>query len=452
MGDLFGTNGVRGRINREITVDVVLRLSKAIGTVLGPGKIAISRDAREGGEMFLDAVISGLLSTGCSVIDIGPGPIPGLQFTVPRLGVDGGVMVTASHNPPEFSGIKVIGADGIEISRAKEEEIEAAYFNEEFTVAEWNEIKSVSREDDAIRYYVDAIKSHVNVDAIEKANLKVIVDGANSVGSLVTPLLLRELGCHVVSLNSQLDGNFPGRDPEPIPKNLSSLSHAVKATKANLGVAHDGDADRATFVDEDGTILWGDQSFAIVAKRVLSKHDGATLVTPVSSGRLIEDVAKEAGAQIEWTRVGSIIVSHRLKDLGAELGGEENGGIFYPPHQPVRDGAMTAAQIIEIMATEGKSLSELADELPTYHSSKTKVPVPEEKKDSILGELLEMTEGMARITLDGVKLQFEDGWILMRPSGTEPLWRCFAESKTRERAEELSARGVELIRTAIERS
>ncbi|MFX1263142.1 MAG: phosphoglucosamine mutase, partial [Promethearchaeota archaeon] len=280
-------------------------------------------------------------------------------------------------------------------------------------------------------------------------NLVVVVDGANSVGSLVTPFLLREIGCKVISLNAQLDGSFPGRNPEPIPENLVELSKTVMSLGADIGIAHDGDADRATFVDETGRILWGDQSFAIVASRVLSKKEGSTLVTPVSSGRLIEDVAKQAGAKIDWTVVGSVVVSHRLEETGAELGGEENGGVFYPPHQPVRDGAMTAALVLEAMAVEGKKLSELVAELPKYFSTKIKVPVPAEKKDALLDVLVELTEGQDRITIDGVKLLFDDGWILTRPSGTEPLWRCFTEASTQERADELANEGRLLIKRAM---
>ncbi|RLI60852.1 MAG: phosphoglucosamine mutase [Candidatus Thorarchaeota archaeon] len=450
MGQLFGTNGVRGVINEGLTPELVMNLGRAIGTILGPGRIAVARDARKGGEMFSRAVIAGLLSTGCSVVDIGLAPTPCLQFMVPRLNCVAGVMITGSHNPPEFNGIKVMGSNGIEVKRETEAEIEKAYSSGQFRVVGWDEIGEVHRDDTAIRTYIDAIKSHVDVDIIRQRRLRVVVDGANSVGSLVTPILLRELGCEVVSINCQLDGSFPGRMPEPIPANLETLSQAVRSLGADLGVAHDGDADRATFVDEHGNVLWGDQSFAIIAARVLSRAPNSVLVTPVSSGRLIEDVARQAGARIEWTEVGSVVVSHRVVEIGASLGGEENGGVFYPPHQAVRDGAMTAAQMVEIMAIEKKALSQLVSELPVYFSAKTKVRVPPEKKMGILQNLLKMTEGEERVTLDGVKVFRDDGWVLMRPSGTEPLWRCFAEAKTREEADRLCQLGVELIQKAVE--
>jgi phosphomannomutase/phosphoglucomutase len=187
----------------------------------------------------------------------------------------------------------------------------------------------------------------------------------------------------------------------------------------------------------------------IVAARVLARKKGSTLVTPVSSGRLIEDIVRSAGAKIDWTVVGSVVVSHRLVETGAELGGEENGGVFYPPHQSVRDGAMTAAQVIEIMSVENKKLSELVAELPTYFNAKIKVPVPGHKKSPLLDVLLALTEEQERITIDGLKLMYDDGWILIRPSGTEPLYRCFSEAATQEGADRLAKRGEELIKEAL---
>jgi phosphomannomutase/phosphoglucomutase len=445
---MFGTNGVRGIINKEITVELALNLGRATGTLLGPGTIALARDSRMGGEMFTQAVISGLTSTGCSVVTLGPVPTPTLQYMIPRLGCVAGVMITASHNPPHFNGIKVIGSNGIEATRETESLIEKVYDSHEFKTADWDKIGEVRSNTSAIDVYLEGIKSLVDNEKVKEKHLKVIVDGANSVGSLVTPRLLRELGCKVVSLNSQLDGSFPGRNPEPIPENLKDLSAAVTSMGADLGIAHDGDADRATFVDETGRVLWGDQSFALIASRVLAKKRGSTLVTPVSSGRLIEDVARKAGAKIDWTEVGSVVVSHRIEEIGAELGGEENGGVFYPEHQPVRDGAMTASQIVEMMASENKTLSQLVSELPTYFNTKVKVPVPQEKKESLLDALLDLSKDMNRITIDGVKIIRDEGWILIRPSGTEPLYRCFAEGKTQETADRLSEEGVELIERA----
>ena len=449
---LFGTNGVRGVINDTMTVDLVLNLGKAIGTVIGPGKVVVGRDARKGGEMFSRAAISGLLSTGCSVIDIGPAPTPTLQFVVPRLDCIAGIIVTASHNPAEFNGIKVMGDNGIEVSRETEREIESVLKSGSYTVADWQNIKSVTSEKTAVRQHIDGIMSHIDTEAIKGRNLTVIVDSANSVGALVTPTLMRELGCKVVSLNSQLDGSFPGRPPEPSPENVAELLRTVKSVGADIGIAHDGDADRATFVDENGTVVSGDQSLAIIASRILSIKRGSILVTPVSSGKLIEDIVEKAGGKIDWTVVGSVDVSHRVDAIGADLGGEENGGVFYPPHQSVRDGSMTSALLVDIMIKEGKSLSELVQELPVYYTTKRKMKIPAEKMEILMTTLLDMTKDQNRITIDGIKIIRDTGWILIRPSGTEPIYRCFAEGPTQEQSDMLCDEGMLLIKNALTQS
>ena len=444
---MFGTNGVRGVINETMTVDLVLKLGKAIGTTIGPGKIVVGRDARNGGEMFSKSVIAGLLSTGCSIVNIGYVPTPTLQYVVPRMDASGGVVITASHNPAEFNGIKVMGSNGIEISRETETKIESVFFSNSFTVSAWDNLASVTHDKTAIDQHIAGIKSHIDTKVIQKRRLIVVIDSANSVGGLVTPKLMRDLGCKVISLNSQLDGSFPGRSPEPTPENVIELRKTVKSVGADLGIAHDGDADRATFVDESGNIVSGDHSLSIIAKRILKK--GSTLVTPISSGKLIEDTVEQAGAKIDWTVVGSVDVSHRVEEINAELGGEENGGVFYPPLQSVRDGPMTSALIVEIMSKEGKKLSELISELPTYYTEKQKLKIPAEKMSSMKEKLLVFTKDEERITIDGIKLFYDDGWILIRPSGTEPLYRIFAEGKTVDNAKKLAKIGVDLIERAL---
>ncbi|MFW9844004.1 MAG: phosphoglucosamine mutase [Candidatus Thorarchaeota archaeon] len=446
---LFGTNGVRGVINDTMTVDLILKLGKAIGTTIGPGKIVVGRDARNGGEMFLKSVTAGLLSTGCSVVNIGPVPTPTLQYVIPRLEASGGAVITASHNPPKFNGIKVMGSNGIEISRETETRIESTFFSEKFTVADWDNLASTTYDMTAVNQHIAGIKSHIDTKTIQKRNLVVVIDSANSVGGLVTPKLMRDLGCKVISLNSQLDGSFPGRSPEPTPENVIELRKTVKSVGADIGIAHDGDADRATFVDETGNIVSGDHSLAIIAKRILKEKKGSTLVTPISSGKLIEDIVEQTGAQIDWTAVGSVDVSHRVEEIDAELGGEENGGVFYPPLQSVRDGPMTSALIVEIMSSEGKKLSELVSELPIYHTEKQKLKIPVEKMGSMMEKLLDFTKDEKRITIDGIKLFYDEGWILIRPSGTEPLYRIFAEGKTIDSAKELAEIGTDLVERAM---
>jgi phosphomannomutase/phosphoglucomutase len=397
--------------------------------------LLVGHDARTSGPMFAKAVIAGLTATGCNVFFARMASTPALQYAVKNHCMDGGVIITASHNPPEYNGIKVIWNDGIEISHEQETEIENIYFEKKTEFAEWNKLGTKHELAVVNDEYVEAVKKQVDVPKIAERKYHVVVDAANSVGGLATPQLLREIGCKVTTINANVDGTFPGRMPEPRPENLQDMSAIVKAVGADLGVAFDGDADRSIFVGENGEIYWGDKTFAVVEKQFLMENPNAKIVTPVSSSTLVKDVAEAYKGKIVWTKVGSVTVSQTMKEVKAKLGGEENGGVFYGPHQAVRDGAMTTALILGIMAETGKKLSELIAEQPQYFIEKGKVACAEDKKEKIHKKLLEQVKGANISTIDGVKIWFEDkSAILVRPSGTEPTYRLYAEAKTREKA------------------
>ncbi len=432
---LFGTNGIRGLANKELTPEIALKAATAIGTFFKRGRIIVGYDARTSGPMLTKAVTSGLTSTGCDVYSVGMVPTPTLQFSVRKHAVDGAVMVTASHNPPEYNGIKVMWTDGIEISHEQETEIERIFFDEEVKLAEWQNLGQTRELPGVADEYVDSIKKHVDIEQIRRKNYHVVIDAANSVGALVSPPLLRELGCKTTTMNANIDGTFPGRPPEPRPENLMDLSRVVKSVNADMGVAYDGDADRSIFVDETGEIHMGDKSFALVEKYFLQENPDERIVTPVSSSTLIQDIADAYHCEIVWTRVGSVTVAQKMKELKAKLGGEENGGIFYGPHQPVRDGAMSTALILNIMAKSGEKLSTLISGLPKYFLEKSKIECPEPLKDEVLKELLASVKDFKTNTIDGIKIWFKDqSAILIRPSGTEPIYRLYAEAKTQEKA------------------
>ena len=435
---LFGTNGIRGVVNQELTPQMAINVGSAIGTFFGKKNLLLGHDARTSGPMFSKGVISGLTATGCNVYFAGMAPTPALQFAIKNHSFDGGVIITASHNPPEYNGIKVIWSDGIETSHEQETEIENIYFNEKVKFAEWNKLGATHELPGVNEEYVEAIKKHVNLPKIAEKHFHVVIDAANSVGGLTAPILMRDLGCKITSMNANIDGTFPGRMPEPRPENLEELSRTVKALNADLGVAFDGDADRSIFVDETGQIHMGDKTFAVVEKQFLIKNPNSKIVTPVSSSTLIKDVADAYKGEIVWTKVGSVTVSQKMKEIEAKLGGEENGGVFYGPHQAVRDGAMTTALILNIMAETGEKLSKLVAEQPQYFLEKGKVECPEDKKQKLLEKLLDQVKGMNVNTLDGAKIWFEDkSAILLRPSGTEPAFRMYAEAKNQERATNL---------------
>jgi len=432
---LFGTNGIRGVANKELTPEMAVKVGSAIGTFFKKKNLLLGHDARTSSPMFARAVIAGLTATGCNVFFAGMAPTPALQYAVKNHCMDGGVIITASHNPPHYNGIKVIWNDGIEISHEQEIKIENIYFENRQVLAEWNELGAKHELSGVNDEYIKATKKHVDTAKIAKKHYHVVVDAANSVGALAAPQLLRELGCKVTSVNANIDGTFPGRPPEPRPENLKEIAVTVKAVGADLGVAFDGDADRAIFIDENGEIYWGDKTFALIEKYFLRENPHAKIVTPVSSSTLIKDIADANKGEIVWTKVGSVTVSQTMKKLKAKLGGEENGGVFYGPHQSVRDGAMTTALILNIMAETGEKLSKLISEQPQYSLEKGKVECPEDKKEKVLEKLLEQVKGSNISTIDGVKIWFEDkSAILVRPSGTEPIYRLYAEAKNQEKA------------------
>ena len=432
---LFGTNGIRGTANKELTPEKTTKIATAIGTFFNKKNLLLGYDARTSGPMLAKATTAGLTATGCNVYFAEMAPTPALQYAVKNHRMDGAVIITASHNPPEYNGIKVIWNDGIEISHQQETKIEHIYFEDKPVLANWDKIGAEHEFAVANNEYVEAVKKHVNVPEIAQKHYHIVVDAANSVGSLAAPRLLRELGCKVTSINANIDGTFPGRMPEPRPENLQELATAVKAVKADFGVAFDGDADRSIFVGENGEVYWGDKTFAVIEKHFLMENPNEKIVTPVSSSTLVEDVAEAFKGELVWTKVGSVTVSQTMKKVKAKLGGEENGGVFYGPHQAVRDGAMTTALILGIMAKTGEKLSELIAEQPKYFLEKGKVACPEEKKEKVLEELVERVKGANVSTIDGVKIWFEDkSAILMRPSGTEPVYRLYAEAKSHEKA------------------
>lgn len=449
MTRLFGTNGIRGVVGQDMTADLAVRVGRAIGTHFDGGTVALARDPRLSGPMLARAVAAGLMASGLEVVDLGMVPTPCAQYYVhTHVGLKGGVVITASHNPREFNGIKALDAQGMEMAREEEEAIEAIYFEERYRAADWSSVGDLRSDPSATDAYLRGILSHVDVDAIRKRKLTVVADPANGAGCVTTPYLLRTLGCRVLTINGQPDGAFPGRLPEPTVDHLGDLMRMVVEAKADLGVAHDGDADRAIFIDDTGAFLYGDKSLALLARSELAAR-GGTVVTPVSTSSVLEDVVREAGGHLVRTRVGSPIVARTMLAQGAVFGGEENGGILFPAHQFCRDGGMTLAKMLELVAKSGQPLSTLVASLPQYHLQKRAVEVPVDRREATLEALVGLVKDREPDTIDGVKIYAADGWFLVRPSGTEPLFRIYAEARTPERAKALAEEGADLVRRAL---
>lgn len=440
---LFGTFGVRRRANEVLTPEFASKLAAAYGTLV-KGKVAVGGDTRTSTPMIKHAVISGLLSSGCAVMDLGILPTPAVQYAVRNYCV-GGVIITASHNPPHDNGIKFVDTDGIGIPDDMEEKIEDMFFDENPERVSWDNIKEVETNSNIIDEYIDSVIGRVDGEAIKKANLKVVVDCGSGAACFTTPYLLRRLGCQVTTMNCQPDGFFPGRNPEPTEDNLKDLINAVKNLGADLGIAHDGDADRTICIDENGDFVFGDKTFALVEKAMLKENGGGLIVTTVATSSAIYDIAEEYNGEVTATRVGDLLVARELKDKNGLFGGEENGGLIFPDFVYGRDAALTTAKIVEIISNENKPLSELIEELPSYRSEKKKVECPDELKSEVMGKIAEATREFEVDTKDGVKIFTEEGWVIIRPSGTEPIFRCFAEAKNEEDAKKMAEWGISLV-------
>lgn len=443
---LFGTNGVRGIANEYINPELAVNLARSLGTYMGSkGTVAIGCDTRISGQMLKSAAIAGALSTGLNVIDVGPVPTPSIQYYV-RDFADAGIVITASHNPREYNGIKLIAGDGSEFPRDGEREIEKIYYSGKFSTVSWEKTGSFKTDSGVNEYYIRNVIDSVDAETIRSRKFKIVADTGCGAGSLTLPFLLRELGCEVLTLGAQPDGTFPWRNPEPTPEALSELSELVKMTGADMGAAHDGDADRIVFMDENGKFVNEEVLLAMMAKYMLEREKGP-IVTPVSSSQRMADVAKDAGVELHWTAVGSINVARKMMEVNAIFGGEGNGGLIFPKHQYCRDGAMACAKILEILAG-GKNLSELANSVPEYFNAKTKVPSIDTQATMERVKLEASGLGLKIDTIDGIKIWYEDGWVLIRPSGTEPIFRIFAEAKKQDRAEELMQEGLKMVTKA----
>ncbi len=430
---LFGTNGVRGVVNTEgMDCEFAMRLGLAIGTCMA-GPVMVGTDARTSNDMLRTACSAGLMAAGCDVLDCGMVPTPTLQYAVKTNDVAGGVMITASHNPPEFNGIKCIDPDGTEMARANEERIEAVFHSRDFRRAEWAKIGRTRPYATAVDEYIEAIIALLDVETIRKADLRVAVDCSNGAASAVTPRLLERLGVRYVTLNADPNGAFPGHNSEPTPDNTKDIVDLVRAGGFDLGFVHDGDADRTIFVDDRGRYMYGDRSLALVAHYACLERTGGLVVTSVGSSMCVEDAVRLAGGTVEYTMVGSPIVARAMIEKGAVFGGEENGGLIFPELQHCRDGAMSGAKVLEIVAKHGR-LSDLLDRIPSYSQYKTKTACPDDRKQDVMDSLAGSAKGDRVDRTDGVKIFSGKSWVLVRPSGTEPIFRVFSEAQTPEEA------------------
>ena len=443
MSNLFGINGVRGIVNVDLTSDVALRLGRAIGRYYN-GSVAIASDTRATADMIRNAVISGLLAEGCNVFNLGIIPIPALQYYVKTHDdIVGGVMITASHNTVEYNGVKCISSNGDELGEAGKNKIEENYDSE--VPSHSKKIGNVTIITRAGEEYTNAVVENSNHVDIKRAKLRVVVDCANGAASYTTPTLLQKLGVYTVTLNANPQGDYPGRPSEPTEENLSDVIALIKAVGADLGVAHDLDGDRVAFITNEGRFIPGDVALALMSRFILRKKKGK-VVTPVTTSSLVEEIVKGNGGDIVYTAVGSPIVARKMREEGAVFGGEETGGMIFPQFQYCRDPALAIAKMLECIISDG-SIQEQVDKLPVYYMEKRDIPCPKDKKEALVDHIIENCSDGDIDIIDGVKVYFEDGWVVARPSGTENKFRFFSESKESDIA---IARADEFEKDAID--
>jgi len=448
MAKLFGTNGVRGVFGEDLTLDFISRITLSVASFFKKGPILVGYDGRESSVAISKIVTAALSSMGLDSAICGLVPTPCLQFATRQLGYNGGIMITASHNPPQYNGLKVIANDGIEISRDSELLVEQFYFTKKWRTAK--KFGSITKESNAINTYLSGIKKRVNVSKIRLQKLKIVLDLGNGAQAVTAPTLCKELGCETVLINEKIDGNFSGRGSEPTPQNLDKLSDMIIKSKADLGIAFDGDGDRSIFCDESGKILTGDRSALLLSKYIIKKQPKSKIVTSVNSTSVIEKIAAESESQVLRTRVGSVEVSRKMVEENAIIGFEENGGFMYGKHNQVRDGSMTMAILLDLLASGKNSLSQEMDALPPSFTTKGKIECSRDDFKKIVKIL--KTEPYKKNLTDGIKLSLDDSsWIMVRLSGTEPIARIYAESSSQSKLDDIFAKYLQKVKAALDR-
>jgi len=449
VAKFFGTNGIRGVFSEDFTLEFVHDMTLAIGTYFGKGPILIGYDGRESSPVICKVVSSALNSIGIDCNVAGIVPTPCLEYAVKSLGYAGGLMITASHNPSQYNGIKPCASDGVEISREDELIIEDIYLQKNWLKKpdSWG---ITGDENNAIETYLKGIVSHIDSKLIESKNFKVVLDLGNGAQAVSAPNFCELLGCETFLVNPNIDGAFPGRGSEPTPQNLSELAKTVRENNADVGIAFDGDGDRSIFCDNNGDILTGDKSALVLTQHILKKNPNSLVVTCLNSGSNIEVLAEKFDSKVIRTKVGSVEVSRKMVTTSALIGFEENGGYMYGRHNQVRDGCMTLALMLDLLATSGKTLSDEINSLPPSFTTKDKVACSAENVPKLISSLKE--EFPNSDTLDGIKISTDSkNWVMIRPSGTEPIVRVYAEAESQEKLNTLMSKYLEKVDSIISR-
>jgi phosphoglucosamine mutase len=449
MTKLFGSSGVRGLVNSELTPSLACKVASAVAVYAKAKKVVVARDTRLSGDMIEEALISGLTSMGADVLLAGMVPTPVLAYASKVTGSDAGFMLTASHNPPQYNGIKVFKGD---LSYVDHDQIavEKIVANAKLPLADWRKLGKTAPID-AVQPYLEMAQKAVKL----KKNWRVIVDAGCGAAFDVGPKLLKSLGCKVTALNCQPDGHFPARKSEPNVESLQDLAKTVEALGADIGIGFDGDADRVAFVDERGVFVNFDRSLAAYSALALKRNGGGTIVTTIEASMCVETMAKKYNGKVVRTPVGDIYVSEAIKREHAVFGGEPCGAWVHPQYHMCPDGPLSAALFISALEGEGKTVSQFIDGVPEYITKRASFACKNDQKYRLIEQLAGLLKAVFPdyidfSTVDGARLALKNGWLLVRASGTEPLIRLTVEGESDQAAKVITTKASALIQKQVE--
>jgi phosphomannomutase len=440
---MVSVSGVRGRVGEALTPEIVARFAAGFGAWSlarsSSGEIVVGRDSRVSGPMFLHAVTAALHSVGARMVDVGMAPTPTVQLEVERRHAAGGLAITASHNPIEWNALKFIGSSGLFLD-AREGASMRSFVDRGFPRAAWDQLGSTETDSRAVERHIERILElpFVDVAGIRARRLTVALDTCHGAGAVIMPALLERLGCEVVAINLTPDGRFH-RPPEPVADNLRELEQLVRRSGANMGLATDPDVDRLALVDETGRAIGEDYTLALACRVILQRQRGPVVIN-LSTSRVVEDVAAEFGSSVLRAPVGEVNVAVRMRDEGAVVGGEGNGGVILPALHLGRDAPLAAALALQLLADAGASLSAIVAQYPHYSIVKDKLDRPAGALDTVYESLRADFPDAVVDTQDGLRLTWPDRWVHLRPSGTEPIVRVIAEAPTDAEARDLISR------------
>jgi phosphomannomutase len=437
-------SGVRGVVGDSLTPTLLTRFAQAFGTYVGSSTIVIGRDTRTSGEMVRQAVIAGLVSSGCRIVDLDICPVPTVQWMVRHLRAQGGIAITASHNPAEWNALKFIGSDGLFLGPGPAGDLLDIYHQGEYTVVRGSEMREVESYSGALEFHIQAVLQALGPLRVAERKLRVAIDCCNGAGSIIGPRLLRELGAEVFPINAIPDGLFP-RPAEPLPENLGALCQAVREHNADIGFAQDMDADRLAVVSEKGQPIGEEYTLVLAARYVLDQFPGP-VVANLSTTQALDYVARKFNCPIFRTKIGEAHVTEGMKREKAVIGGEGNGGVIYPRINFARDSLVGMALILHLLSKTGQSVSALVGELPSFHMVKEKLECPSDKIRGLLKVLRHQYANHPIDVRDGVKVRLEKGWFHVRGSNTEPIIRLVAEAESLELLNEIRTTVFQQVR------